>query len=200
MWWAAGVLVVAAVVAYVGLTRPVLYFRNELVEPVRILAGGDERLVAPDHTLRVALSRRQSAVAEWHMLRPTSPEGLAMGVDVSGTLAFDRPRGRQERAASARDSAHAYFAPLITNNTGAPIAITVNAGLAGAMDCHCAIPPGATRVRIGYYPLYENSTVEARDAQGRTATFANLGPQGDAASGVVGLRFGPTDLRVGGRP
>jgi hypothetical protein len=143
----------------------------------------------------VPLSRRLSTVAEWRMLRPTSPEGLAMGVEVSGTLVFDRPRGRQVRAAGARDSAHAYFAPLITNNTGRPIAITVNAGLAGALDCHCTIPAGATRVRIGYYPLYANSTVEARDAEGRTATFTNLGAEVDATSGAVPLRFGPTDLR-----
>jgi len=197
MWWAAGVLVVAAVVAYLGLTRPVLYFRNELIEPVRIMAGARARLVAPDRTLRVPLSRRLSAVAEWHMLRPTSPEGLAMGVDVGGTLAFDRPRGRQERAASPRDSAHAYFAPLITNNTGEPIAITVNAGLAGAMGCHCTIPPGAEHAPIGYYPLYANSTVEARDAAGRSAQFTDLGAKVDPTSGVVGLRFGPTDLRAG---
>jgi hypothetical protein len=195
VWWAAGVLAAAVVVTYLGLTRPVLYFQNRLIEPVRIIVGTRERLVAPSRTLRVPLSRRMSVVAEWRMLRPTSPEGLAMGVEVSGTLAFDRPRGRQMRAAGARDSAHAYFAPLITNNTGRPIAITVNAGLAGALDCHCTVPAGATRVRIGYYPLYANSTVEARDGEGRTATFTNLGAEVDATSGMVPLRFGPTDLR-----
>ncbi len=194
-WWVAGVLAVAAVVTYIGLARPVLYFRNELVEPVRIMAGARERVVAPGRTLRVPLSRRLSMVAEWRMLRPTSPEGLAMGVELSGTLAFDRPRGRQDRSAAARDSGRAYFAPLITNATGQPIAITVNAGLAGALDCHCTIPPGMTRARIGYYPLYANSTVQARDGQGRTAMFTDLGGKVDVTSGVVPLRFGPTDLR-----
>jgi hypothetical protein len=201
IWWAGAIVVIAAVVAYVGLTRPVLYFQNQLIEPVRIVAGasGRERVVPAGRTLRVPLSRRASAVAEWRMLRPTSPDGAAMGVDVGGTLAFDRPRGRQLRFAQARDSANAYFAPLITNNTGAPVSITVNAGLAGAMSCHCTIPPGATRVRIGYYPLFANSTVEARDAQGRSAMFANLGPEVDAVSGVVPLRFGPTDLKAVGK-
>ena len=195
LWWVAGLLVVAAVLTYVGITRPVLYFRNQLVEPVRIIAGARERLVGPGRTIRVVLSRRLSAVAEWRMLQPTSREGTAMGVELTGTLAFDQPRGRQVRAAAARDSGHAYFAPLITNNTGRPIEITVNAGLVGALDCHRTIPPGATRVRIGYYPLFANSTVQARDREGAMATFTSLGADVDPTSGVVRLRFGPTDLR-----
>lgn len=195
LWWVAGLLVVAAVLTYVGITRPVLYFRNQLVEPVRIIAGARERLVGPGRTIRVVLSRRLSAVAEWRMLQPTSREGRAMGVELTGTLAFDQPRGRQVRAAAARDSGQAYFAPLITNNTGRPIEITVNAGLVGALDCHCTIPPGATRVRIGYYPLFANSTVQARDREGAMATFTSLGADVDPTSGVVRLRFGPTDLR-----
>lgn len=121
-----------------------------------------------------------------------------MGVELRGTLALERPRGRVERAAEARGDGGAYFAPLITNNTGSPITVTVNAGLAGAVSCNCTIPPGTTRARIGYYPLYLNSTVQARDPQGRTATFRDLGAQVDTTSGVVSLRFGPTDLKRGG--
>ena len=182
--------------AYLVLTRPVLIFQNHLLEPVRVVAGPRERVVEPGGVLRVPLRRRMSAVAEWRMLRPTSPGGGAMGVEVRGSLALTNPRGRVRRAALAQDSAGAYFAPLITNNTGQPISITVNAGLAGSQSCNCTVPPGTVRARVGYYPLFQNSTVRAADAGGRTATFTDLGPQVDARTGVVSLRFGPADLRA----
>ncbi|HLB38758.1 MAG TPA: serine/threonine-protein kinase [Gemmatimonadales bacterium] len=198
-WVGLGILAGAGVVAaYIMLTRPVLIFENRLLEPVRIVAGQRERVVEPGTALRVPLRRRMSAVAEWRMLRPTSPRGEAMGVEVRGSLALDNPRGRVRRAAEARGTGNAYFAPLITNNTGEPISIVVNAGLAGGLSCNCIVPPGTTRARIGYYPLYQNSTVRAQDQQGRTATFTDLGPQVDQATGVVFLRFGPTDLKRGG--
>ena len=177
------------------LTRPVLLFENHLLEPVRMVAGPRERVVEPGSALRVPLRRNMSAVAEWRMLRPTSPRGEAMGVEVRGSLALENPRRRVRRAAEARGTEGAYFAPLITNHTGQPISITVNASLAGALSCNCTVPPGTTRARIGYYPLYQNSTVRAQDLQGRTATFTDLGPQVDQATGVVSLRFGPTDLK-----
>jgi hypothetical protein len=71
----------------------------------------------------------------------------------------------------------------------------VNAGLAGAMPCGCTVAAGSTRARIGYYPLFRNSTVEVEDPQGRTARFTDLGPRVEPASGVVSLRFDPEDLK-----
>jgi hypothetical protein len=97
-------------------------------------------------------------------------------------------------AATASPARRAYFAPLITNETGQSLSITVNAGLAGSTRCGCSVPPGAVRMMIGYYPLYQNSTVRA-EASGRSAAFENLGPQANATTGVVGLLFRAGDLR-----
>jgi hypothetical protein len=100
----------------------------------------------------------------------------------------------RRREISARAGDEAYFAPLITNATDQPLVVTVNAGLQGSEIC-CTVPAGVTRAHIGYYPLYQNSTVRVEDPQGRWAQFADLGPNADASSGVVGLRFENGDLR-----
>jgi hypothetical protein len=63
------------------------------------------------------------------------------------------------------------------------------------VDCGCAVRPGARRVFVGYYRLYQNSTVRARDSTGRTATFRDLGPQVTSRDGAVGLRFETKDFR-----
>jgi hypothetical protein len=54
-------------------------------------------------------------------------------------------------------------------------------------------------VFIGYYRLFQNSTVQARGmvrgtAEG-SAVFRDLGPQVTAPDGSVGLRFEDKDLR-----
>ena len=98
-------------------------------------------------------------------------------------------------AATARPTHASYFAPVITNETGRPLTITVNAGLTGSMRCGCTIPPGAVRMAIGYYPLFENSTVQAEDNAGHSATFKDLGPQVEASRGIVPLLFRAGDLR-----
>jgi hypothetical protein len=87
------------------------------------------------------------------------------------------------------------FAPLVTNMTSGALGVTINAGLAGAADCNCSIPPGTTRAHLGYWPLFLNSTVQAYTPAGTRATFQNLGPEADRTSGTVGLRFEAKDFR-----
>jgi hypothetical protein len=44
-------------------------------------------------------------------------------------------------------------------------------------------------VFIGYYRAYGNSTVQATDPAGRTATFRDLGEEARRRGWIVGLRF-----------
>jgi hypothetical protein len=149
--------------------------------------------VASGARVRFALGRRVPAAALWTAVRPSGPDGVPLGVELHGALQL---RGRRVTAgARAVTAGTAFFAPLITNETGQPLRVTVNAGSAAVMDCRCTVPPGAVRAPIGYYPLFRNSTVRVTDARNRSATFTDLGPSVDRATGVVGLRFTAADLR-----
>jgi hypothetical protein len=134
-------------------------------------------------------------VVQWNLARPLSANDRPMGEEIRGSVVLRNPRGAVHQRAGVSASSVNFFAPLITNGTDGLLRVTVNAGLEGAVDCECAVRPGATRVFVGYYRLYQNSTVQARDSAGRTATFTNLGPQVTSRDGGVGLRFESKDFR-----
>jgi hypothetical protein len=119
-----------------------------------------------------------------------------MGDELRGSVVERGTWGTTRRSAVARGPDGNYFAPLITNASEDLLRVKVNAGLEGALDCGCAVRPGARRVFLGYYRLYQNSTVQGRASGGRVATFRDLGPRVVAADGTVGLRFEGRDLRV----
>lgn len=185
----------AAGAAYLLLGRSRLRFTNRLAAPVRLVFGGQPpRTIQPNETVELAVPRGGASVAEWEAVRPLSADGKPMGEEVRGAVV---PRGRGTVADSAwvRQGDADYFAPLVTNASGDLLGVTVNAGLAGARDCECAVRAGAHRVFLGYYRLYGNSTVRARSPSGGEATFRDLGAQVKSRDGTVGLRFEGKDLR-----
>jgi len=196
-WWILLLLLLAvAGGGFLLLTRPRLVFTNRLAAPVRLVLGQREPLVvAPGVTMSLAVSGGRALVAEWELIRPLSADSQPMGEAVRGSAVMRGPRGRMPVAATTRTGEADYFAPLITNASGGALRVTVNAGLqGGALDCGCAVRAGTRRVFIGYYRLYQNSTVQARAASGATATFRDLGPQVKAADGSLGLRFEDRDF------
>lgn len=181
--------------AFLWLTRTQLRFNNRLMAPVKLVVGNDRpRVVAPGQSVTLWPASRGMLLVQWDLVQPLSADSTAMGVAVHGAAALRNPRGAIGQVASSRSSDADYFAPLITNATSQYLRVTVNAGLAGAVDCGCAVRPGATRAFIGYYRLYQNSTVQARGPAG-SATFRDLGPQVSDPGGAVGLRFEDKDLR-----
>lgn len=174
---------------------PRLIVHNTLVEPVKVIAGGTELQIAEGGTAEIALQRGERLFAQWYLVQPVGPNGAPLGELMQGTLQQENSRGRIELEVTARTSDGDYFAPLVSNTTDRSLRIIVNAGLQGAVDCTCGVPAGASRTRIGYYRLYQNSTVRGVDGQGRSATFKDLGPEVKDGSGAVGLRFNPADFR-----
>ena len=188
-------LLALAGAAWYFLSRPTLVFTNELAGPVRLAADQTPPItIVPGETVRRAMPRGRAIVAQWELVRPVSPSGGLMGTQVRGSIVIPDPSGAVRRSARARGADADYFAPLITNASEDLLRVRINAGLEGSLDCGCAVRPGARRVFIGYYPLYQNSTVRATARDGRSATFRDLGPSVVTPDGTVGLRFEPRDL------
>jgi len=192
-WVVLALVVAAGTVGAWALTRPRLVFENALAMPVTLSLAGREHVVAAGTRARIPLRGRAPDVALWIGQRPTGADGRPLGVELRGVLQLSGRRMMAAARAVSRDTA--FFAPLITNETGQPLRVTVNAGTAAAMDCGCTVPPGTVRAPIGYYPLFRNSTVRVTDAANRSAMFTDLGPNVNRESGVVGLRFTAADLR-----
>ncbi len=188
------ILLAGAAGSVLRLTRPTLVFANRLVSPVRLVVNGTEYPVAGTTEFRLRLARRKSLTAQWYLVRAERSDGSVVGAGLQGTLVQDAPQGTVEWTADVNDSPDVLFAPLISNMTDHPLRITVNAGLEGAEDCGCSVPPGATRAPIGYYNLYTNTTVEAITPEGQTARFVDLGPKVDPRIAAIGLRFEPKDF------
>jgi hypothetical protein len=181
-------LIAGLAAAATVLRRPTLVFTNALMAPVHLSVNDAPQLVAPGATVRIRVGRGM-LVAQWELERPLSATREPMGEVVRGSWVIPSPRGTITRAAGPRTDTGDYFAPLVTNQSRRLLRITVNAGLQGARDCGCRVRPGAERVFLGYYRLYQNTTVRATDPQGRAATFRDLGPEARSRGWTVGLRF-----------
>jgi hypothetical protein len=130
-------LLLGAAVFFFG--QPTLLFENKLNDMVAVQVAGEERRILPGGSFTLKLQRGRRLDLSWQLVP-------RLGAALGDTIAITRPRGTVRLAATASPRNRAYFAPLITNETGQPLAITVNAGLAGAMRCGCTVPPGAARI------------------------------------------------------
>lgn len=190
-------LVVAVLAGLYPLIRPRLSFRNGLAAPVRLtVTDDDSRTVEPGGSVRITTPWGKSTLVTWELIRPLSADRRPMGEVIRGSLLVRERWGTIRRSAAARGADGNYFAPLITNASEDLLRVKVNAGLEGGMDCGCAVRPQARRAFIGYYRLYENSTVQVQAGDQRSAVFRDLGARVVASDGTIGLRFEGKDLRA----
>ena len=177
-WWVAGVLGVALVAGWLArragyLGSGVASLHNALVEPIEILSNGvPVDTVAPEATERLTLTRGQRTGLRWRIVRPGNPP---IGEPLEGPLpAFPRAGGRLLADVSAEVGGQRYFAPLITNGSASDITVEVNPGTTAAVRCNCLVSKGAVRTHIGYYRLYQNSSVAAYNS-----AHPYIGPHAD---------------------
>lgn len=195
-WLAGGAAVVALAAGWLAFARPRVPITNRLLLPVQLhVDGTGDWTLAPDSVLEVKVPRGGALALRWEAVRPMVGP-YPVGERLNGSVSVKQPARGTRLTIGAAGAGFAWFAPLITNATGVPLRIIVNAGLQGAYDCACQVPPGAVRMPIGYYRLWGNSTVEARDASGRVARFDNVAGGVAAPGNGVGLRFGAGDLQA----
>ena len=191
-----GAVIVAAVAGWLAFSRPALTIANRLVLPVQLhVDNAGDWTLAPGASTRLKVPRSGIVALRWEAVRPMVG-AFPVGERLNGSATVTKPARGTRLSIGATGSGFAFFAPLITNASSQPLRIVVNAGLAGAYDCACQVPPGAVRMPLGYYRLYGNSTVEARDAAGRSARFQNIAASAAAPANTIGLRFTDADLRV----
>ena len=196
-WWVAGALALLLVggwaarrAGYVG--WGVAYLRNGLIEPIEILRDGvPTDTVAPDATSRLTLGRGGRGALRWRLVRPGKPP---IGELLEGPLpAFQRVLGRRVASVTAAKDGQPYFAPLISNTSPSDITLEVNPGTAAAVRCNCLVPKGAARTHIGYYRLYQNSSVAAYNSAhpyfGPHVDRQSFAARVEPSSGVVVLTF-----------
>ena len=148
--------------AYFYLLVPVT-FENRLVLPVKVVwAGRELPPVAPGASFTRKVRRGDSFPIQWYAALPT---GAPLGEAISGSTTMDHVAGGATISASAEGASTPMFAPLITNQTGVVLHVTVNPGTAAAAECACSIPVGATR-------LAHETSAWRRFADGVASTLA----------------------------
>ncbi len=192
----AGGVLLAALLGGIASRRTTVTVVNRLPVTVGIVSGSEPELrIGAGDSARLEVPRADSVSLIWYAIPVKGPRDQPLGVELQRTVVFDsRARGVTVEA-RADGGARPMFQPYITNNPGEPLTVRINVGSSSERGCNCTVPPGATRVPIGFYPLYRNSSVRAVSRDGRIATFSGLGGNVDRATGVVRLAFGPRDLR-----
>jgi serine/threonine-protein kinase len=190
------IAVAAAGGVYLFARAPTLELTNALPVPIAVLGPkGDSVVVAPRTTATLDLLRSGFTRVPWTGGPWQGADGRPHGRAASGEMTIRSGRGATRRSIGLGDARTAMFAPMITNASSQPLRIVVNHGLADAIDCDCEVAPGETRAMVGFYPLFRNTTVRAATADGRSATFRDLGDKVDRTTWQVGLRFEDKDLR-----
>lgn len=188
-------LVLVMALGYFTNRRGQLLMVNRLSVPIGVVVGSEaERRVPPGDSAALTVPRAPALPVSWYAVGPRSGKGQAVGSDLQRTHTLDARQRTLRIEARADSGARAVFLPYITNATGQPLTLRINAGSAAEESCRCSVPPGAVRVPLGYFPLYRNSSVRAILPNGRVATFEGLGSQVNRASGVVRLRFDEGDF------
>jgi tRNA A-37 threonylcarbamoyl transferase component Bud32 len=189
-------LLLVMALGYIANRSVELRMVNRLSVPIGVVAGAErERRVAPGDSSVFSIRRAPSLSLSWYAIGPPGRRGQAGGRDLQRTQLLDARQRHVRLEARADSSEPPLFLPYVTNGTSQPLTIRLNVGSSAEVSCRCTVPAGASRMPLGFYPLYRNSSVRAILPNGRVATFEGLGSKVDRASGVVRLRFDEGDFR-----
>ena len=172
-----------------------LVFTNNLINDATISVNGTAvGTVSASQTQQVVLSSQPTMNVTFDVVPTRTSSGTAIGDPISGFFnPLSSPTGTVNFTISnyfANTNTY-YFAPLVTNTSGTPLAMVVNYGLQAQNKCNCVVQSGAGATKIGYYLYYSNSNVAAfadgTNYTGMYRIFNGLGSFVQANSGVTNL-------------
>jgi len=171
------------------------FVTNQLVEPVQLLVDGRVvQTLQPGQQDSMVLPQDRPIEVSWRLIRPQQAGGEPMGSQFEAVLTSGRRRGEDVRSVVTGVTAdHAMFTPAITNRTTRDLVALVNPGTPLETPCNCVIPARGRGLRIGYYPLLENSTIRFFDArQGYRGVYQERG----IVPGTVDSLTGSTSVEL----
>jgi hypothetical protein len=193
----AGVIIAANqqyTVSQSAVANVALQFTNYLIYPVTISVNGSTlgTVNASSNGAFTVTPTTQTLSVSFELTRPTVG-GAAIGDPMLGYWTINNPVGTYTLTINNQIGNQEYFVPIITNNTGHPLLMDVNIGLAAENRCNCVVPTAGSNVAIGYYRFFSNSTVDAfpstSNYAGQYSYFHDLASFVQADTGVLYLTF-----------
>ncbi len=194
--WAAAIAATGLLIAggaWVTREPATLVMLNRLVEPVLVTVAGVDRLVPPGDSLRMPLRRGAALDAAWHVVRPRSGAGAELGLMLRGTIRDDDPHGEIRRSVDLWTLGRSYVAPVVINETGGPLRVTIRDERGAGLDCDCTVAAGAT-MALGYHDPARIASIEFTDLGGRSARVSPLASRADRTSGAADIRLAAVDF------
>jgi hypothetical protein len=136
-----------------------IYVTNKLDYPIDVFLNGTAIGSVSAQNTQYADVNTSSLTLSFLVVQPTLA-GKVLGDSMAGVFqTIANPSGSYSFNIGTVIGQQAYFEPLITNQTGSPVEIEVNAGLRAQNRCNCDVPAGSKHVSTGYYLLFNQSNV-----------------------------------------
>lgn len=170
-----------------------LLFNNDLIYAANVWINGvHQGSIAAGGDVDYSYSGPANADIELQIIRPTTPNGTAVGLPVTGTLDLNL----QDGGTTTIDfdwtlGSTTYYAPVIRNNSGFSLTPIVHPGLVSEYRCPCTIPSNNSYTSFGYYQLYSNSSLEVENAGNPSQSWlwSNYTSSVNPGDGVLYLNF-----------
>jgi hypothetical protein len=189
---AAGAIAVTFAAALASRPDSALVVENRLGEAIALTLEDTGFTIRSGDSVRIAVARGRPVEAHWAVVQPASLEGRLLGVPVEGTIVANRARGELREVVDAETGGDIWFAPVLVNRAGRPLAVSVLTG-GDSLACDCLVAPGDS-VPLGYYPLAESSAVLVGDAGGWSVRLDSLEELRNPVTGSVVLRVDSSAL------
>jgi hypothetical protein len=164
--------------------------KNQLAYGVTLLINGANAGTVPAGETRYKeLACPSEMKVSWSLNRPTL-SGRQLGDAMGGVWpVIESPSGSYDFDVDHIIGEQGFFAPAITNQSGAPLLLEVNGGLETQNRCDCVVPVNGKNIMAGYFKLAPESNVRLyRSGSKYSGNYVLFGTDADgtvADSGTI---------------